>query len=184
MYFILQACPLLSPFLLAVPPDPTYQQHYLEFAIDQEMVINSRVKAFPAPTFQWFINGNERIPTKKFWISTYENETAVSTLTFKPTLSDVNTNCTAFVLCQAINPYGKSKRYFDVYLTNRDGKNCFSPPIRNTTTTTESQPMSEPESDQEKLIIGTAIAGNVGMFVLFLVVILLSVMLFRIYKRR
>ena len=147
------------------------------------MVINSRVKAFPAPTFQWFINGNEPIPNN-YWISTYENETAVSTLTFKLTLSDVNANCMAFVVCQTKNPYGISERYFDIYLTNNDGKNCFSPPTHNTTTTTESQPMPEHESDQDKLIIGTAIAGNIGMFVLFLVVLLLSLLIFRIYKRR
>ena len=147
------------------------------FAIGEKVVIRSEVRAFPEPIFHWVINGKRPIPNT-FWTTAYEQENAASTLNYNVSLSDVTSNCTVFVLCQAKNSYGTSEHNFDVYLSNSDDKNCFSPPILlNNSTESDSKPGSE--TNQLILLIIIATVGNVPLICVFVAMIGLL-----FYKRR
>ena len=153
-----------------VLPEPRYQQQNLRFNIDQGIIIKSRVRAFPAPTFKWFVNGKQL--TQDSYTTTSANMTALSTLLYTFTLSDVDEYCMALVSCSTNNTHGRSKADFDVFLTNSDGGNCLvAPTVVGVTDLIVTTPEPTPEPDNKVLPLILGVVAIASLLVTLLVVV-------------
>ena len=109
----------------------------------------------------------------------------MSTLSYKFSLSDVDENCIALILCRATNAYGRSEKYYDVYLTNSDGGKCFSTPSNKTITVlAESMTLqNDPSRLDQQTLIGI-IAALVFLVIVALVLVLVVILLYLKSGRR